>query len=161
MKDEKIILTAKKMEEAKAKLDWLQNVERPRVIQDLQLARSQGDLSENADYDAAKNRQGEVEAEILELQNMLANAVTADNLSSDTISVTDFVTFKNLGTGEEVTVQLVSGHEVDPLAEPYAKISNGSELGQVLLGQKVDGEALLVEAAKPYEIEILSFHHDK
>ena len=93
--DKKVIYTAKKIEEMKAELDDLINVQKPANLEALQLARSQGDLSENADYDAAKKLQGEIETRIAELANKLEHATTADNSSSKTIGTTDFVPFKS------------------------------------------------------------------
>lgn len=156
--DKKVIYTAKKIEEMKAELDDLINVQKPANLEALQLARSQGDLSENADYDAAKKLQGEIETRIVELTNKLEHATTADNSSSKTIGTTDFVTFKNLTKNEEITVQVVSSDESDVLAYP-AKISSSSPLGKILIGKAASSKPVLVEAARPYEIEILSFHH--
>lgn len=156
--DKKVIYTAKKIEEMKAELDDLINVQKPANLEALQLARSQGDLSENADYDAAKKLQGEIETRIVELTNKLEHATTADNSSSKTIGTTDFVTFKNLTKNEEITVQVVSSDESDVLVSP-AKISSSSPLGKVLIGKAASSKPVLVEAAHPYEIEILSFHH--
>ena len=156
--DKKVIYTAKKIEEMKAELDDLINVQKPANLEALQLARSQGDLSENADYDAAKKLQGEIETRIAELANKLEHATTADNSSSKTIGTTDFVTFKNLAKNEKNTGQVVSSDESDVLASP-AKISSSSPLGKVLIGKAASSKPVLVEAARPYEIEILSFHH--
>ncbi len=159
MKDEnKIIFTREKYEEMKAELADLENVQQPENLEALEAARSQGDLSENADYDAARKRQGEIEARIRELRARLENGVVADNKGSKTIGVTDFVTFKNLSNGKTIDVQVVSGDESDVLATPV-KISANSPVGKVLIGKSVTGEHLLVETATPYEIEIISFSH--
>ena len=144
--DKKIIYTAQKNKEMKDELTDLVNVQKPQNIEDLALARSQGDLSENADYDAAKRRQGEIESRILELQDKLEHAVVADNSDSKTIGITDFVTFKNITKNKEVLVQVVSSDESDVLATPV-KISAGSPLGKALLGKYVDRKRILVEAA--------------
>lgn len=159
MKDEKkVIYTAQKIQEMKDELTDLINVQRPANLEALKLARSQGDLSENADYDAAKKAQGEIEGRILELQAKIEHAVLADKSSSKLIGITDFVTFKNLTKGEEITVQVVSSDESDVLVKP-AKISSSSPLGKVLIGKGVSNKPILVESNIPYEIEILSFQH--
>ncbi|MDD5884762.1 MAG: transcription elongation factor GreA [Erysipelotrichaceae bacterium] len=156
--DKKVVYTASKIKEMKDELADLVNVQRPQNIEDLKLARSQGDLSENADYDAAKKRQGEIEYRIQELQDKLEHAIQADNAGSKVIGITDFVTFKNLKKNEEITVQVVSGDEADVLA-PVKKISADSPLGLSLIGHKPGSDAILVEAAHPYEIQIISFEH--
>ncbi len=156
--DKKVIYTTKKLEEIKAELNDLINVQNPANLEALQLARSQGDLSENADYDAAKKRQGEIESRIAELTYKLEHAATADNLSSKTISITDLVTFKNLKKKAEITVQVVSSDESDVLASP-AKISASSPLGKALMGKGVSNDKIVVETSEPYEIQILSFSH--
>lgn len=156
--DKKVIYTAKKLEEMKAELNDLVNVQKPANLEALQLARSQGDLSENADYDAAKKLQGEIETRIAELTAKIEHAAVADNSTSKTIGITDFVTFKNFKKNAEVTVQVVSSDESDVLASP-AKISATSPLGRTLLGKAASNEKLLVECAQPYEIQILSFNH--
>ncbi len=159
MKDEnKIIYTREKYEAMKAELADLENVQQPANIAALELARSQGDLSENADYDAAKKRQGEIEARIIELRNRLENGTIADNRGSKTIGITDYVTFKDLSTGKIIDAQVVSSDESDVLVRPI-KISANSPVGKVLIGKNVDGEKLLVETSTPYEIEIVSFKH--
>lgn len=159
MKDEnKIIYTREKYEAMKAELADLENVQQPANIAALELARSQGDLSENADYDAAKKRQGEIEARIIELRNRLENGTIADNRGSKTIGITDYVTFKDLSTGKIIDAQVVSSDESDVLVRPI-KISANSPVGKVLIGKNVDGEKLLVETSTPYEIEIISFKH--
>ncbi len=156
--DKKVIYTAKKLEEMKAELNDLVNVQKPANLEALQLARSQGDLSENADYDAAKKLQGEIETRIAELTSKIEHATVADNSTSKTIGITDFVTFKNFKKNAEITVQVVSSDESDVLASP-AKISATSPLGKTLLGKAASNDKLLVECASPYEIEILSFSH--
>lgn len=159
MKDEnKIIYTREKYEAMKAELVDLENVQQPANLAALELARSQGDLSENADYDAAKKRQGEIEARIIELRNRLENGTIADNRGSKTIGITDYVTFKDLSTGKIIDAQVVSSDESDVLVRPI-KISANSPVGKVLIGKNVDGEKLLVETSTPYEIEIVSFKH--
>ncbi len=159
MKDEnKIIYTREKYEAMKAELADLENVQQPANLAALELARSQGDLSENADYDAAKKRQGEIEARIIELRNRLENGTIADNRGSKTIGITDYVTFKDLSTGKIIDAQVVSSDESDVLVRPI-KISANSPVGKALIGKNVDGEKLLVETSTPYEIEIVSFKH--
>jgi len=156
--DKKVVYTASKIKEMKDELADLVNVQRPQNIEDLKLARSQGDLSENADYDAAKKRQGEIEYRIQELQDKLEHAIQADNAGSKVIGITDFVTFKNLTKNEEITVQVVSGDEADVLA-PTKKISADSPLGLALIGHAPSNDKILIEAAHPYEIQIVSFAH--
>lgn len=158
--DKKVIYTAQKIKEMEDELDDLVNVQKPANLEALKLARSQGDLSENADYDAAKKAQGEIEGRIFELKAKLEHAVVANNTTSKSIGITDLVTFKRVSDGKEITVQVVSSDESDVLAEP-AKISSSSPLGKVLIGKNVSENKITVEAAKPYDIMIISFSHVK
>ena len=131
-------------------------VERPKVIEEIAFARSQGDLSENADYDAARNKQAEIEGRIAEIEYILNNAKIIDgSKKAKTINVSSVVKYKELADNTEYTVKIVSSIESDPVTDPNnLKISNECSLGQVLIGKKV-GDVVSVKAIKPYQIEIL------
>jgi len=116
-------------------LDNYKRVERPKVIEALQEARAQGDLSENAEYDAAKDRQGEVEARINWLEDRVARAtvIKYNPSKSETIKFGATVKAKNMKTGREVNYQLVSPDGVDPI---NGKISFKSPIGKAFMGKK-------------------------
>ena len=152
MEKEKIIVTKEGFEKLKAELRNLIDVIRPEVIQELKEARAQGDLSENADYDAARARQAEVEARIYQLTEQIDNAeiIDADSKISDVVKVGLFVVLYDSFLQEEVKYQIVGSTESDP---ENNKISNECLLATSILGHKV-GERIVVKAPKQYEVEI-------
>lgn len=155
MAEEKIVMTQEGLNKLEAEYRHLLDVERPEVIEALQAARAQGDLSENADYDAARARQAEIEARIAEIEHIKDIVEIASTGSNKQISIGYLVTYKEKETGEERTIQLVGSIEADAMAEPYPLISNESALGMALIGSSV-GESKMVESIEPYEIKILN-----
>ena len=153
MDKDKVLLTKSGVEKLEEERDNLINVERPRVIEELQLARSQGDLSENADYDAARQKQAEVNARIKEIQNNLANCEIIEKTLSKTISVGSTVTILDLSTNEESTYSIVGTVESNPFE---GKISDSCPLAKSLFGH-IAGEVVTVKAAKPYQVKVISF----
>ncbi len=141
----------------KAELEKLKSVERPSSIKAIEVARAHGDLSENAEYDAAKERQAFVEGRIGELEYKLANAdvIDPDTLTKDRVVFGCTVILENLETGEEVKYQLVGPDESDI---DEGRISVTSPLGRAMLG-KTPGSEITLEAPggkRQYElIEIL------
>ena len=150
------ILTLEGKENLEKEYRHLLDVARPEVIEQLQAARAMGDLSENADYDAARNKQAEIEGRIAEIEYILNNAKIIDgSKKAKTINVSSVVKYKELADNTEYTVKIVSSIESDPVTDPNnLKISNECSLGQVLIGKKV-GDVVSVKAIKPYQIEIL------
>lgn len=129
-------------EKLKAELEELKTVGRSDVAKAIAEAREKGDLSENAEYDAAKEAQGLLELKINELEKVMASARILDQSQVDTSKVTVFtkVTIRNVKNKKELTYQLVSESEADLKAK---KISVGSPMGQALLGKKA-GEIAIV-----------------
>lgn len=127
--------------------------ERPKVIQDIAEARSHGDLSENAEYDAAKNRQGFIEGRIQELQDKLARAYVVDltNLKPDKVVFGATVTLYDTATEEEVIYKIVGEEEADI---KLGKISCTSPVGKALIGHKIDDtvKVKVPSGIKEYEI---------
>ena len=150
------ILTLEGKENLEKEYRHLLDVARPEVIEQLQAARAMGDLSENADYDAARNKQAEIEGRIAEIEYILNNAKIIDgSKKAKTINVSSVVRYKELADNAEYTVKIVSSIESDPVTDPNnLKISNECSLGQALIGKKV-GDVVSVKAIKPYQIEIL------
>ena len=159
MSEKKIEITAQGLKDYKEELRYLIDVKKPEVIEKLQNARAMGDLSENADYDAARNEQGQVEARIKELEYIINNAKVVEVKSSDKNScgLGKTVTFERLDKNKKITVSIVSSQETDALTNPdLLKISNQSPIGISLEGHKV-GDVVTVKTAKgQYEVKVLS-----
>ena len=138
-----IYLSQEGYDTLKTELNTLKSVDRPRVINQIAEARDKGDLSENAEYDAAKEAQGLLEARIAKLENDVANARVLDKSEMDTSSVhlLTKVTIKNMVDGMEMTYAIVSETEADLVAK---KISATSPIGKGLLGKSV-GEIADIE----------------
>ena len=137
-------LTEEGMKKLKEELKHLKTVERPRISQQIAEARDKGDLSENAEYDAAKEAQGILEAKIALLESQLAAVRVIDEALIDTskVSILTKVTLTNLKTKKQVTYQVVSDTEADLKA---GKISVSSPIGKAILG-KHPGETADVQA---------------
>ncbi len=150
------ILTQEGLEDLQKEYRRLIDEERPQVIEALQNARAMGDLSENADYDAARTKQAEVEARIKEIEAILANAkVVSESKKKNDVRISSTVKFRDVALNKEFTVKIVSSIEADPLSDPNnMRISNECALGQALIGSRV-GEKVTVNATHPYEVEIL------
>ena len=131
-----IYLSQEGYDNLKTELQSLKSIDRPRVINQISEARDKGDLSENAEYDAAKEAQGLLEARIAKLENDVANARVLDHQDMDTSTVhlLTKVTIKNMASGMEMTYAIVSEAEADLAAK---KISVTSPIGKGLLGKAV------------------------
>ncbi|AUB31336.1 transcription elongation factor GreA [Spiroplasma floricola] len=153
MTDKDIILTAEGLQELKDELAHLINNVRPQVIEELVEARAQGDLSENADYDAARNRQAEVEARIKEVEAMLSKAKLIEDTNSKNkeVKIGSQVIFANQKTKNEMKVKIVGAIEADPFEN---KISNESPLAKAMMGKVVGDSVEVRELKEPYKITI-------
>ena len=153
MANKKITLTKEAREELNQEYRHLIDVERPDVIEKLQLARSQGDLSENADYDAARDRQSQIEARITELERIFQNSVDADeSVVSGKVGIGSIVEFKNVSDNESNRIKIIGNIGADPMAETPT-VSNESPLGRALLGHNV-GDKVSIACEEPYIVEI-------
>lgn len=139
----KYIMTYDGVRKLENELDHLKTVRRKEITEKIKVALGYGDLSENSEYDEAKNEQAFVEGRIGQLENMLKNASVIDEneVSIDVVSVGCVVTVFDFDFEEEVEYSIVGSAEADPL---NFKISNESPVGAALLGHKV-GEEILVE----------------
>ena len=146
--------TEKGLNELRDKLAQLKDVERPRASQAIAEARDKGDLSENAEYDAAKEAQGMLEAKINKMENLVANARIIDDSDIDNskVFILSKVRIKNQNNGSEVTYTLVAENEAN-LAEK--KISIDSPIGKGLLGKAVGDVAEVSVPAGVIPFEIL------
>ena len=146
-------ITKKGYEALKAELDRLRKVERPKVIEAIAEARAHGDLSENAEYDAAKERQGFIEARMNEIKSKLADARIIDtaNLSSDTIVFGATVVIVETESNQEKRYTLVGQDEADL---KNGKISVQSPVGRALIGKRVGDQVQVTTPARIVEYEI-------
>lgn len=152
---EKIPFTQESYDQLVKSLENLKKVERPRVLQELIDARAQGDLSENAEYHAAKEMLAKIDAEIPLLQDKIARAeVIKFDTNSDTIKFGATVTVKNLKLKKEQTYQLVSPDSVDAL---NGKISFKSPIGAALMGKKRGDIVDVVTPKGKNQFEVVDF----
>lgn len=153
MEENKVLLTQSGIEKLRKERETLINVERPKVIEELQAARAQGDLSENADYDAARDKQAALESRIKEIDNMLQHAeiINEDDKDIEVVKPGTTVTLLDLADNEEGTYTIVGSFETDPV---NGKISNESPLAKAILGHSI-GEIVTVAVEEPYEVKIL------
>ena len=147
-----IYLTAEGLAEIKAEYDELINVKRPANIIAIKEARALGDLSENADYDAARNEQAQIEARIKKLEQMIENVVVIEESSKDKVALGSTVAIRYVDDEDETDeYKIVGSQEANPFA---SKISNESPIAQALLNRKV-GEIVTVESPNgSYRVEI-------
>lgn len=150
-KDE-IYLTQEGLDDIKKELDFLKSEKRPEVINALKEARALGDLSENAEYDAARTEQAEVEAKISELETMIEKAVIISSVDTDKVSIGTTVTIKYIEDDETDEYTIVGSKEADPFEN---KISNESPIAMAIIGKKV-GEVVAVDSPNgKYHVEII------
>ena len=152
MPKKEILLTSEGFLELETELNELKNVRRPKVIEAIKDARSQGDLSENADYDAARAEQAEVEGRIKQIEFMLANAQIIEKSSNHTVDLGSTVTISYVDDDEEEVYSIVGRMEADPFEN---KISNESPIGKAIIGKK-EGDTINVESPTgSYQIKIV------
>ncbi len=138
------ILTDDGLKKYEQELEELKTVKRKEVADKIKVALSFGDLSENSEYDEAKNDQAKLEARIVELEAMLQNAKVIDekDLSTDTVNVGSKVKVLDMEYDEEITYKIVGSAEADP---KQGLISDESPLGKQLIGSKI-GDTVTIEA---------------
>ena len=152
-KTKEYYLTEQGLEELKKELDELKLVRRPEVVQALKEARALGDLSENAEYDAARSEQAEVEGRIQQLEVMIEKAVIIEKNDNNAVSFGSVVTIKYLDDNEEETYTIVGTSEVDPFDN---KISNESPLAKAIMGKSAGETATVIAEAGNYDVKILN-----
>ncbi len=149
---DEILLTEEGLKEKTDRLNELRNVYRPAVVERIKIAKEQGDLSENAEYSAAREEQGKIEGEILELEETLKRAKIIQKGEKGKVSMGSVVKIFDLEMEEEVIYKIVGTTEVN-LKE--GKISNESILGQVLLGAKKDDILTVPAQNGAYQVKVL------
>lgn len=131
-----IFFTPEGLEKIENEIEYLKTIRRKEVAERIKVALGYGDLSENSEYDEAKNEQAQVEERIVKLESMVRNAKVIDekDLNTEVVNVGSTVLVKDMSTGEEEEFTIVGSAEADPLD---GKISNESPVGSKLIGLKV------------------------
>lgn len=147
-----VYLTQQGLDDLKKELENLINVRRPENIIAIKEARSLGDLSENAEYDAARNEQAQIEARIQQLEKMLENVSIITEVSNEKVGIGNTVAIKYVDDDEEDEYKIVGSQEADPFE---SKISNESPIAKALFDHKV-GDIVTVESPNgSYDVEII------
>ena len=144
-------MTQEGYEKLEQELEELKTVKRPEVVEKIKVARSFGDLSENSEYDAAKDEQGFIEQDIQRIEHMIRNAlIIEDNGDNNVVQIGKTVTFIELPGDEEESYQIVGSAEADAFK---GKISNESPMANALIGKKV-GETVAVPLPNGISIDV-------
>lgn len=157
MPDKKVILTYAGLKELEQEIQELKVNKRKEIANKIKEARAQGDLSENAEYDAAKEEQAEVEARIVQIEKLLKNVevVDEDEVDLNVVSVGCKVRLFDIEFDEEIDYAIVGSTEADPLKN---KISNESPVGESLIGRKVGDVAEVETPAGLLKFKVLEIH---
>ncbi len=147
-----VYLTSEGLQDLKQELEDLKLVKRPEVIQALKEARALGDLSENAEYDAARHEQAVVESRIVELEQMIENAVVIENIKTDCVGIGTKVKIEYIDDDETEEYSIVGSKEADPFEN---RISNESPIAQAIMGLKVGDIATVASPNGQYSVKIL------
>lgn len=155
---EKTLITKEGYQALQDELKQLIKEERPKVIEDIAEARSHGDLKENAEYHAAREKQGFVEGRIQRINYILANteAIDVSNIDSDSIRFGATVTYEDVDSGEETTWQVVGEEETNIQKK---KISILSPIAKALMGKEEGDEVLIRTPKGEIEVEIVSVEY--
>lgn len=154
MSKKTVLYTQEGYDKLVEELNYLKNVRREEIKEDIAVARSFGDLSENAEYDEARNEQAKTEARIKELEEMIVNAEIADETSMDAsiISMGSTVKVFDEEFDEDIEYQIVGSNEADPL---LGKISDMSPIGMALIGKKAGDEVSVETPGGLVKLKIL------
>ena len=151
--NKEVFLTKEGLNELQEELKDLIENKRPEVINQIKEARAQGDLSENAEYHAAKDKQGQIEARIKELEYLVDNATIISSTKSNSIKIGSTVEIEYVDDKEKDTYQIVGSTEADPFEN---KISNESPIAVAIMGKKV-GDTVSIESPNGnYDVKIIS-----
>lgn len=151
-KEEQFYVTSEGLEEMKKELDELKNVKRPEVINALKDARALGDLSENAEYDAARSEQALVENKIKELEQMIEHATIIEDIKTDKVSVGTTVKIEYIEDKETEVYTVVGSKEANPFEN---KISNESPIAKAIIGKKVNDIVSVESPNGKYDVKIV------
>src|SRR6476660_2827090 len=136
MAEKEVILTQEGLKKLEDELDTLKSVKRREIAERIKVAIGYGDISENSEYEDAKNEQAFVEGRVITLEKMLRNAriINSDDVDTNTVSVGSIVTLKDIEFGDLMEYTIVGTAESDPFQN---KISNESPVGKAIIGKKV------------------------
>jgi len=153
--DKSYYMTQEGKEKLEEELHHLKTVRRKEVVERIKIARDFGDLSENSEYDSAKEEQAFVETRIAQIEKMIRNAVIIENdeENKDIVTLGKSVTFKELPDGDVETYTIVGSAEADPFE---GKISNDSPMAKSLLGKEVGTEVSVTTPGGDIEVKIIS-----
>ena len=148
-------MTKEGKQKLELELENLKTVKRKEVVERIKIARSFGDLSENSEYDSAKEEQAFVEGRITTLENMIRNAkiIEDSELDTDTVTLGKTVTFVELPDGDEESYSIVGSAEADPFE---GKISNDSPIARSLMGKKIGEEVTVQTPGGEMNVRIIS-----
>lgn len=148
-------MTAAGKQKLEDELDFLKTIKRKEVVERIKIARDFGDLSENAEYDSAKEDQAFVEGRISTLESMIRNAViiNANDSSNDTVRLGTTVTFIEVPDGDKESYTIVGSAEADPLE---GRISNDSPIAKSMIGRTIGDRVKVLTPGGEMEIEIVS-----
>ena len=151
-KEEQFYVTSEGLEEMKKELEDLKTVKRPEVINALKDARALGDLSENAEYDAARSEQAQVESKIQELEKLIEHATIIEDVKTDKVRVGTTVKIEYIDDKETEVYSIVGSKEADPFEN---KISNESPIAKAIMNKKV-GDVVSVDSPNgKYNVKII------
>ena len=155
----KFIMTYEGVKKLEEELEYLKTVKRKEITEKIKVALGYGDLSENSEYDEAKNDQAFTEGRIIQLENMLKNAVVVDEseIPKDKVSVGSIVKVMDYEFDEEVEYTIVGSAEADPM---NFKISNESPVGSALIGKKVGDVVEVTVPSGVSKFEVLEIRRD-
>ena len=150
--EEKFYVTEEGLADLKQELETLIHVTRNEVIEELKAARAQGDLSENADYDAARDHQAKVESRIKELEHQIKNAeIITEKRKNNFVRIGATVEIQELDTKSKLTYKIVGSVEADPL---NGLLSNVTPLAEAIMDHRVN-DVCTVMVDQPYDVKIL------
>lgn len=148
-------MTLAEKEQLEKELEELKLVRRPEVVERIKIARSYGDLSENSEYDAAKDEQAFIEGQIVTIETKIryAEIVDSDAIAKDEVAIGKTVVVQEVGTTDTDTYHVVGAAGADIFS---GKISNESPIAQALIGKKTGDTAMIESPAGSYEVKIIS-----
>ncbi len=154
-----VFLTAEGKKQLEERLEYLKVVGRAEMAEKIRVAREFGDLSENAEYDIAKDEQAKMEAEIIEIEGKLRNCrIIKENVKGNKVQIGSSVTILDLSDNEQYSYKIVGTHESDPLNN---KISNESPLGKAVLDRSEGDECLVKTPKHEYKVRIVRIGEEK
>ncbi len=153
-REKKIVLTKEGHKKLEADLDYYIRVKRNEVAEQIATARGFGDLSENAEYDEAKNEQSRIEARIVEMENILRNCVVVDDndITTNAVNVGTTVKVKNISMNKEFSYTIVGANETN---HREMKISSESPIGSALMGKKVGQQVSVTTPGGVLKLKVL------